>query len=177
MHSRQTVGFMFVFVSLFYIFLITCFLRLLILLVCLWGYYLTPILSLLRKLEDLPHVLHMAFVLISFGIWTFFTLHVVNFVYLFLITLKFSFGISFSDYSYWIVLLYPVFFFLIAVHSCSTSPICVVQCQALPLSRPLFFCEMMQLEYLPFNCNHFSGRDESRGYIYCARARGRWKSL
>lgn len=130
-HSRQTVGFLLVFVSLFYIFLRNCFLKLFILLVCLWGITLCQFWHYSGKWKTCL-MRHSYLYLVEYE--HFFRTSCVNFVYSFLITFQFSFWISFSDYPYWFVLLYPVF--LITVYSCSTSPMCAVQCQALPLSSP-----------------------------------------
>lgn len=173
-HSRQTVGFFLVFVSLFYIFLTKCFLKLFILLVCLWGITLCQFWHYSGKWKTCL-MRHSYLYLVEYE--HFFRTSCVNFVYSFLITFQFSFWISFSDYPYWFVLLYPVFFNYSLLlqhfsHVCSTVP------SLAPLFHlPPFLCEKMQLEYLPVNCNHFCGSDGSRDYMYCAWTRGRGKSL
>lgn len=139
-------------------------------------YCLMPILALLRKVEDLPHVLHMAFIFISSGIWTFFS----RFMLLILCIYFSSPSSSHFELVFLIILIDTALscFFNYSLllqhfsHLCSTVP-----SPAPLLPPPFFLCEKMQLEYLPVNCNHFSGSDGSRDCMYCAWTRGKGKSL
>lgn len=74
-----------------------------------------------------------------------------------------------SSYSYWSVLLYPVF-------EVQSTPSAALHPSVQSSAKPPF-CEMMQLECLPVSCNHFSGSLKSKDRMYWIWTKGRWKRL